>query len=146
MPQYLPVQPRPSPSDQPAISNPNVIQPQFQQQFQQQFPNLYPYNLSPNFFSQGNLQGIAPAPQPMTVNPSAGLYAPIPSLGQIVQPAFQNVVSQTSGNGGRPAAGTHSPFAVEVQVGPINREGVYVDDTRNAKKARIDQQRTIFQT
>jgi hypothetical protein len=141
MPQYLPVQPRPSPSDQPAISNANVIQPQFRQQFQQQFPNTYPYNLDPHFFNQGNLQGTIPAQQPMTVNPSAGLYAPIPSLGQTIQPALQNVVSQSSGNGTNPAARIHSPFAVEVQVAPINREGVYVDDTRNAKKARIDAQR-----
>lgn len=82
-----------------------------------------------------------PTHEPMTVNPSAGLYAPIPSLAQSVQPAFQNVVSQTSGNGVQAAARTHSPFAVEVQVAPINREGVYVDDKRNVKKARIDHQR-----
>jgi len=133
MPQYLPVQPRPPPSDQPVISDPNG--------FNQQFPNTYPYNtLSPHFFNEGNFQRIAPAQQPMTVNPSAGLYAPIPSLGQTITPAIQNVGARASGNGVSPVARTNSPLAVEVRVGPTNLEGIYVDDTRNAKKARIGPQ------
>jgi hypothetical protein len=79
----------------------------------------------------------------MTVDPSAGLYAPIPFIGQVIRPALQNDVAQPSQNGPRPPSPTNSPFAVEVKATPINREGIYVDDVRNVKKARIEPTRTL---
>jgi len=121
-------------SDQPAASNLQV--------FQQQFPNTYPYNaLGADFLNQGYLQGNPPIQQPMTVNPSAGLYAPIPFVAQAIQPALQNIAGHSFETGVKPASGTQRPVAVEVEVTRTNREGVYADDTRNVKKAKIEPKR-----
>jgi len=77
----------------------------------------------------------------MTVNPSAGLYAPIPFVAQAIQPTLQNIAGHSFETGAKPPSLTQSPFAVEVEATRTNREGVYVDDTRNVKKAKIEPKR-----
>ena len=142
MPQYLPIQPVPPRSQsQPA---PNMFS------TYGQFPSTYPYNtLNPQFFEQPNLQpSIQPnlSAQPATVNPSAGMYAPIPFAGQSLHPGMQNVMVYAS-NG--PQYASHDPannhIPVEIVGGPISREGVYIDDTRNVKRPKIEPKRTMLQ-
>ena len=139
MPQYLPIQPLPprKESQQP----PNVFPPYGQ------FPSTYPYNtLNPQFFEQPNLQpNIHPnvSTHPATVNPSAGMYAPIPFAGQSLHPGIQNVMTYTS-NG--PQYASHDPANNQISdivSGPVSREGVYMDDTRNVKRPKIEPKRII---
>ena len=144
MPQYLPIQPVPPRNQQ-------------QQQTQQQqrphtnmfhpygqFPSTYPYNtMNPQFFEQqSNLQQNIPpnvSAQPVTVNPSAGMYAPIPFVGQSLHPGMQNVMTYPSnGQNFSDEIPSNRPFAVEIPSRPISREGVYMDDTRNVKRPKIE--------
>jgi hypothetical protein len=148
MPQYHPIQPVPPRNEQ---------QQQQQQKRPQtnifppygQFPSTYPYNtLNPQFFEQqSNLQQNNPpniSAQPVTVNPSAGMYAPIPFVGQSLHPGMQNVMTYPSN--GQPFR-TESPskgyITVEINSNPISREGVYVDDTRNVKRPKIELKRIL---
>jgi len=140
MPQYLPIQPNIAPrNDQPA---PNM--------FSQygQFPSTYPYNtLNPQYFNQSNLsqniQSNISSP-PVTVNPSAGIYAPIPFVGQSLHPGMQTVMTYPSNSPPFPPQQLHnSQISVEIDSGSINREGVYIDDTRNVKRPKVEIKRTL---
>lgn len=134
MPQYLPIQPNQPRNGQPVT---NIFTPYGQ------FPSTYPYNtLNPQFFDQVNLANIQPTIpiQPTTVNPSAGVYAPIPFVGsQSLYPGMQNVIAYKS-NGSQDS----SNVAAEIKKEPSNREGVYSDDTRNVKRAKIDEKRNFL--
>ena len=142
MPQYLPIQPLPSRTEsQQAL---NMFPPYGQ------FPSTYPYNtLNPHFFERPNLQ---PSIQPnvpvqlATVNPSAGMYAPIPFAGQSLHPGMQNTMTYTS-NG--PHYAPHDPannhVGVEIVGQPLSREGIYIDDTRNVKRPKIEPKRITLQ-
>jgi hypothetical protein len=35
-------------------------------------------------------------------------------------------------------------FSVEIPHGPVSREGVYIDDTRNVKRAKLEPRRISF--
>jgi hypothetical protein len=134
MPQYLPIQPVPSRNEHPI--QPNTFPPYGQ------FPSTYPYNaLNPQFFVQNLPQNLQPA-HPATVNPSAGMYAPIPFVGQPLHPGMQNVMTYPS-NGSHLSshAPSNSSLAVEAATGPTNREGLYADDVRNVKRAKIEPKR-----
>jgi hypothetical protein len=141
MPQYLPIQLVPARNE--SQQAPNMFPPYGQ------FPSTYPYNtLNPQFFDQPNLQpNIQPnvSAQPATVNPSAGIYAPIPFAGQSLHPGMQNVMTYTS-NG--PQYASHDPAnnhaSVKIVSGPRSREGVYMDDTRNVKRPKIEPKRIIL--
>jgi hypothetical protein len=141
MPQYLPIQPVPPRNE--SQQAPNMFPPYGQ------FPSTYPYNtLNPQFFEQSNLQpNLQPniSAQPATVNPSAGIYAPIPFAGQSLHSGMQNVMIYAS-NG--PQYASHEPatnHVSEIVSGPVSREGVYVDDTRNTKRPKIEPKRIVFQ-
>lgn len=125
MPQYLPIQPQPQ--QHPALSqSPNLI-PQYGQ-----FPSTYPYNtLNPQIF--GNQQFNPSPSQPGTINPAAGLYAPIPFVGQHAQPGLQPINSNTTTLN---APSPHQNFAVEIVAKPLIREDVYIDDTRDIKRPK----------
>lgn len=134
MPQYIPIQPlQPRPEQQPT---PPTIFPNYGQ-----FPSTYPYNtLNPQFFEQANLQSTV---NPATLNPSAGMYAPIPFVGQNLQSGMQNVVGYGS-NG--PQFTNSDPsgrqVSVEIATRPNTREDVYIDDTRTNKRPKIAAKRT----
>jgi hypothetical protein len=94
-----------------------------------QFPSTYPYNtLNPQIFNQ---QFTPSAPQPATSYPPAGLYAPIPVVGQ-PQPGVQMLKNESTA-----PPPPHSNITVEIPQIPMNREGVYMDDTRNVKRPKL---------
>lgn len=136
MPQYLPIQPVPPRLE--SHQAPSTFPPYGQ------FPSTYPYNtLNPQFFEQPNLQPIIQpnvSAQPATVNPSAGMYAPIPFAGQSLHPGMHTVMAYTS-NG--PQYLSHDPANNHVSgvSGSINREGAYIDDMRNVKRPKIEPKR-----
>jgi hypothetical protein len=134
MPQYLPIQPNQPRNGQPMSDIFSAYG---------QFPSTYPYNtLNPQFFEQVNLANIQPniSTQPATVNPSAGIYAPIPFVGsQSLYPGMQNIIPFKS-NGSQDS----SKVAAEVKKEPVNRDGTYSDDTRNAKRPKIDEKRNFL--
>ena len=139
MPQYLPLQP---------------VQPRLDQQTSNifpsygQFPSTYPYNtVNPQFFQQTNhLVPNMPA-QPTTVNPSAGLYAPIPFIGQSLHPGVQNIVNYNS-NGANyhplPISNNQSVINQPTANPPAIREDVYLDDTRDIKRPKIEIKRIVI--
>ena len=140
MPQYLPIQPvAPRNEQQQPAASSNIFPPYGQ------FPSTYPYNtLNPQFFEQPNLApNHLQSPQPATVNPSAGMYAPIPFVGQSLHPGMQNVMTNSS-NGSHFSSQDPSTYqvAVEIKSGPTSRENVYMDDTRNVKRPKIEPKRT----
>lgn len=137
MPQYHPVQPQMQqlqPTEQTnASSFPSYGQ----------FPSTYPYNtLNPQFFQQNFSQPNAP-PQGTTINPSTGMYAPIPfvnPLNQPLHPGMQNVMDMNS-NGPQIAQNRqNSQVGEEMSYHPMT-EGVYTDDTRNVKRPKIEPRR-----
>jgi hypothetical protein len=133
MPQYIPIQPLQPPSKQPT---PATIFPNYGQ-----FPSTYPYNtLNPQFFQQANLQSTV---NPATINPSAGMYAPIPFPGQSLHSGMQNVMDyQTNGPQFTNSDPSRHQVSVEVSSRPITREDVYIDDTRTNKRPKIVVKRT----
>jgi len=168
MPQYLPIQPI-QPQKQQQSQVPQQQHPQQQQTNANifpsygQFPSTYPYNtLNPaQFFDQSFQQNIQPTTvNPATINPSAGMYAPIPFVNQSIQPGIQQDPASIPSNGGGggqqfqpqvmmatagqvPAAGQQPPrqgnFVVEITRPPSR--GIYVDDTRNVKRPKIEPKR-----
>jgi len=128
MPQYIPIQPL---QHRPEQRTPPTIFPDYGQ-----FPSTYPYNtLNPQFFEQSNLQSTV---NPATINPSAGMYAPIPFVGQPLHPGMQNAVDyQTNGAQFANSDPSRQQVSVEVMSRPITMEGVYIDDTRSNKRPKI---------
>ena len=98
-----------------------------------QFPSTYPYNtVNPQLFQQGQQQNIVPVP----VNPSSIMYAPIPSVSQFLNQPVPNAESPQWYNPAERSA-TNAQFNVEIKSGSINKEGVYVDDARDPKRAKL---------
>ena len=147
-------------------SNPNIF-PSYGQ-----FPSTYPYNtLNPaQFFDQSFQQNIQPnttTVNPAIINPSSsssvGMYAPIPFVNQSLQPGIQPSMTSMSSNGGgggqfqpqlMPSTGQGPPISTQQQQHPRHLDfaveitdppprGVYIDDTRNVKRPKIEQKRTI---
>src|SRR5271170_5601736 len=135
MPQYIPIQPL---QHRPEQRTPPTIFPDYGQ-----FPSTYPYNtLNPQFFEQSNLQSTV---NPATVNPSAGMYAPIPFVGQPLHSGMQNVMDyQTNGPQYTNSNASRHQVAVEVMSRPSTREDVYIDDTRTNKRPKIAIKRTFL--
>jgi hypothetical protein len=154
MPQYLPVNPMQGVQPiQPRLSQPiSNIFPSYGQ-----FPSTYPYNtLNPQLFQQPtNLQTNLPLQNiqpdlPSTIDPSAGIYAPIPFASQLLQQKInmiqpqplqqepqQQINDQTNGTNNLNSA----QVIPEIPKSNINR-GIYKDDTREAKRAKVEFQRT----
>jgi hypothetical protein len=137
MPQYHPIQTTMQPQLQPAQqSNTNPF-PSYGQ-----FPSTYPYNtLNPHFFQQNLPQSQAP-PQTTTVNPSAGMYAPIPFVNppfnQQQHPGMQNLMDMNpNGSQLAPQIRPKAQGSVDMSNRPMV-EGVYMDDTRNVKRPKIE--------
>ena len=140
MPQYHPIQPpiqQIHPQIQPAPQTNANLFPSYGQ-----FPSTYPYNtLNPQFFQQ-NYPQPNPTAQPTTVNPSAGMYAPIPFVNQThnqsLRPGMQNLMTMNSNGLQIPAQNrSMNQVKVEMSVRPVT-EGVYSDDTRNVKRPKIE--------
>lgn len=156
MPQYLPIQslqPQQQQSQNPQQQQPQQTAPIFPSYGQ--FPSTYPYNtLDPQFFQQNFSQNIQPTTvNPATINPSAGIYAPIPFVNQSIRPGIQeNPSSQSNGqqfqpqvmilsaqpkNISPPQPNQQSQFTVQ-SPNQSQTEGVYTDDNRNVKRPKIE--------
>lgn len=132
MPQYLPLQPN-NPATQQSAS---TVFPTYGQ-----FPSTYPYNtLDPQFFQQ-NLQPNISA-QSVAINPSAGMYMPIPPTGRTLRPEMLNVTNYSS-NGPivTPQNLSTDQAPIATTSGLANPEDVYTDDIRNAKRPRVEYKR-----
>ena len=128
LPQYRPIQPL---QPRPEQLNPATIFPNYGQ-----FPSTYPYNtLNPQFFEQPNLQSTV---NPVTINPSAGMYAPIPFAGQSLHPGMRNFTDyQTNGPQFVNSDPSRQQMSEEIANRSVKREDVYMDDTRTNKRAKI---------
>lgn len=70
------------------------------------------------------------------MNTPSIMYAPIPSAAQFLhQPAPNDQNPQWYNPAERPPS--KNQFTVEIKSVPINKEGVYVDDTRDPKRAKL---------
>jgi hypothetical protein len=130
-PQYHPIQP--IQQSQSAGQAPALFPPYGQ------FPSTYPYNtINQQYFTDPSFtSNIQTNAAPTTVNPSAGMYAPIPFIGQSLRPGIQTAALP-------PSQFQPPRLQVSVEVNPpASREGVYMDDTRNVKRAKIEPKRTF---
>ena len=86
-------------------------------------------------------QGVS-VQQLTTVNPSAGMYAPIPFINQSPNPGIQKVMAYTANGPQYPNQDfPHSRVSVEIQNHPVDRQGIYLDDTRDVKRPKIEPRR-----
>jgi len=132
MPQYLPVQQQlpQQPQTQPQQLQPTPSQPppNLMQQYPQ-FPSTYPYNtLNPQVFAAQQFNQTQA--QPAQINPTSAMYAPIPFVGQS-QPIMHQPIPPA------PSASPRPSFAVEIPSKSINRQGLYIDDTRDIKRPKL---------
>jgi len=146
MPQYHPMQlqqPQLQQQSQPT-QQPQTFLPQYGQ-----FPSTYPYNtINHQFFTDQNFTTNMQQGQPATVNPSAGMYAPIPFVGQTqsIRPGMQNTIDLTTNGGYHPQLLSQPQQQRQIAVDiaqQISREGIYIDDTRNVKRVKIEPKRTL---